>query len=134
MEQELIEKILGTVLEYRAGYFWFECDGVGGGGTKSTAYEEMELTPEAFLSVYGVALEDLGVEPDTYLAVTINVDYSWHEDAIAAFLRSLGSRFLLLDGETILACAEGAFFRAEIVPDSWPTIPDPDFQLPLPSP
>lgn len=133
MEQELIEKILGTVLEYRAGYFWFERDGVGGGGTKSTAYGgETELTPEAFLSAYGVSLEDLGVEPDTYLAVTIDVDYSRHQDTIAAFLRSLGSQFLLLDEETILVCAEGAFFRAEIVPDSWPTIPDPDFQLPAP--
>lgn len=132
MDPEMIEKILGTELEYRAESVRFDRDGVGGGGFRDPSYQETELTPEAFRSTYGVSLEDLGMEPDTCLCVTIDVDCGAGLESLRNFLRSLGSRFLLPDEETMLLCAEGAFFRAELVPDSRPMIFDPDFELPLP--
>ena len=61
------------------------------------------------------------------------MDYSRCLEGHIPVFQSLGNRFLLLDGETMLLCCEGAFFRAELVPDSWPMIFDPDFQLPSPS-
>lgn len=82
------------------------------------------------MSVYGVSLENLGEEPDIYFAVTIDTDYCSRIKNIDAFIQSLGSQFLNMNEETILVCPKGAFFQAEVVPDSWPTIPDPDFQLP----
>ena len=133
MEQEIIGKILGTELRYQAGYILINRDDIGGISRKNTAYKETELTPEAFLSDYGISLEDLNVEPETYLAVTVDTDYGSLTEGLNIFTQSTGSQFLFLNDETILLCGKGAFFRAEIVPDSWPTIPDPDFQLPVPA-
>lgn len=133
MDPALIEKILGTELEYQAGYVRFDCARVGGGGAGDPAYEETELTPEAFRSAYGISLEGLGVEPDTYLSVAIDADYGASLESLKPFIQSLGSHFLLLNEETMLLCCEGAFFRAELVPDSWPMISDPDFVLPVPN-
>lgn len=130
MDPELIEKILGTKLEYQAGFVSFDCEDVGGGGFGDPAYEEAELTPEAFRSAYGLSLEDMGLEPVPYLSVTIEADGSGVLESLEPFVQSLGNRFLLLDGETLLLCGEGAFFRAELVPGSWPMIPDPDFRIP----
>lgn len=135
MEEEMIEKILGTELTYEAGYIIFQRDSVGRGVAEDLVYQETELTPEAFRSAFGVSLEDLGVEPDTYFSVTIDVDYHPGPkfENIEAFFQSLGRQFLLLDEDTMLLCCEGAFFRAELVPDSWPMIFDPSFELPNPA-
>lgn len=126
MDQELIEKTLGAELKYRANRVWFKRAGRVG-SAKDPDYEESEMSPEAFAEIYGVTLESLGVEPDTYLHVIMNV---W---ASEPFFNELGGRFLLLDEETMLLCCQGAFFRAELVPDSWPMIFDPSFELPNPS-
>ena len=126
MEPEFIEKSLGTELRYQAGYVRFVRDGVGGGSESDPVYKEMALTPEAFQSAYGISLKDLGVEPEIYLSVIIEADdYSDFEN-LRAFQENLGNHFLLLDEETMLLCGKGAFFRAEIVPESWPMIPDPN--------
>ena len=126
MEQELIDKVLGAELEYQAGHLLFQRTDYGGGAGEPE-YEESEMTAEAFQEACGVSLESLGVEPGTYLYVTVSV---WHSES---FFEDLGGRFLLLDEETMLLCSKGAFFRAELVPDSWPMIFDPDFELPVPN-
>lgn len=126
MEPEFVKKILGTELMFQAGYVRFDRDGVGGSGARDPAYEELELTPEEFQSAFGISLEDLGVEPDVYHLVTMEADSRLDLEGLQAFEESLGNQFLVLNGETLLLCGRGAFFRAELVPGSWPMIPDPD--------
>lgn len=132
MDPELVEKILQTELEFQAGFILFQQDSVGGGGFGDPAYKEAELTAEEFRSAFGVSLKDLGVEAETVLCVTAESDRRALLESLRYFVDGLGNRFLLLDGETLLLCGQGAFFRAELVPDSWPTVPDPSFELPTP--
>lgn len=133
MDAEMIEKLLGTVLTYEAGYVIFERDDFARGTAEDAVYKEAELTPEEFQAAYGVSLEDLGVEPDTYFSVAIDMDYSGSLAGNIPVFQSLGNRFLLLDEDTMLLCCKGAFFRAELVPDSRPMIFDPSFELPATS-
>lgn len=106
MDPELIEKTVGAELNYWEGSVLFLREDFGG-GAGDPEYTESEMTPESFAEAYGVSLEDLGVEADVYLHVEMKVQAS------EPFFEDLGGRFLLLDGETMVLCCEGAFFRAE---------------------
>lgn len=123
MDQEQIEKTMGAKLTYKENAVWFE-QTTRGGSAKAPDYTEEIMSPDAFMEAYGVALEVLGVEADTYLHVTVEFQISNH-----SYFDELGGRFLLLDEETMLLCCKGAFFRAELIPDTWPMIPDPDFEF-----
>lgn len=116
-DPELSEEAAGAELSYRAESVLFSFSGFGG-GCGVDRYREQEITSEDFAALYETPLEELGIEPGTYLHVTAEL--------VSDSFPDTGRRFLLLDGETMLLCGGDTFFRAELVPDSQPSIWVPD--------
>lgn len=114
---ELLEETVGGEFSCWAESILVSFSGTAG-GCGVERYRERDITAEEFAALYGTPLEDLGVEPGTYLHVTAEL--------ISDSFPDLGRRFLLLDEKTMLLCGGGGFFRAELVPDSQPSIWIPD--------
>lgn len=114
---ELLEETAGAEFSYWSDSLLLSLSG-SGGGCGVDRYREEEITSEDFAALYETPLEELGIEPGTYLHVTAEL--------VSDSFPDTGRRFLLLDGETMLLCGGGAFFRAELVPDSQPSIWIPD--------
>lgn len=73
-----------------------------------------------------MSLESLGIDKRNLRHIEITLPKGTEED------RPLGQDLYILDKNTLLLYRRGVFFRAELVPDSWPMIFDPDFELPSP--